>query len=86
MLEGVEAVVSEPDETSAEDETRLALESVRVELELKTGTLELPRESALGTEVVAVRVPLEAVELRSDVVASCSGILLLVIVLCRLWL
>ena len=93
MLKGAEAVESEPaalllDETSAEDERKLALESELVEVELKSGTLALPRKSVLATDEVAVRVPLEAVKLRFDVdvVAYCSGLLLLVVVLCRLWL
>lgn len=90
MLEGVGLVLSRPvglllDETSTEDGAMLELVRVLVELP-KTSTLELPMESVLATDVVALCEPLEGVGLRSEVVPSCSGILLLVIVLCRLWL
>lgn len=90
MLEGVRLVLSTAvglllDETSTED--GMVLELIRVLVELpKPGTLELPMESVLATDVVALCEPLEGVGLRSDVVASCSEILLLVVVLCRLWL
>lgn len=90
VLEGVGFVLREPvgrllDETSAEDGATLELVRVLVELP-RIGTLELPMESVLATDVVALCKALDSVELRSDVVPSPSAILLLEIVLCRLWL
>lgn len=90
MLEGVGLVLSEPvemllDETSTEDGATLELVRILVGLP-KTGTLELPKESVLATDVVALCKALDSVELRSDVVPSSPATLLLEIVLCRLWL
>lgn len=88
MLEGVGFVLREPvgrllDETIAEDGATLELVRVLVELP-RIGTLELPMESVLATDVVALCKALDSVELGSDVVSSSSATLLLAVVLCRL--
>lgn len=76
-------------DTGTGDEAILELVLGLVELEGNSSTLELPVESVLATDAVAIPVPLEAVELSTDVdvVASCSEMLLLLaVVLGRLWL
>lgn len=70
------------DGTGTEDEAILELVLVLVEVEGKIGTLELPIDSVLATDVVALCEPLDSI----DVVASCFGIPLLAVVLGPLWL